>query len=292
MQLEQPDTQDSGTTTGQPGHDVADELIIDTDGENNDADPDLDPPDEEEEEIEVDGRKFALPKTAAEKLKAERLMHADYTRKTQEVAEEHKATAAEREQARQEREQSQQYIKEVAKVHALDDQLAEFNKVDWNALSQSDPALAQQLDFQRRDLERKRAEADQAVTQKQQQNALAEQQATAKQVQEAEAYVQREIPGWNKELGAELNTWALDKGVKLDQAFAKAVIGNPALIVMMHKARMLDQLEKKQSAKPKPAPPPAPVTRVSAARASAAKDPAKMTDAEWARHRKEQQRKR
>lgn len=249
-------------------------------------------PAEEDEEIEIGGKKVAMPKSIAAEIKAGTMRNADYTQKTQAVAEERKAVQAEREQARQEREQSQQYIKEVAKVHALDDQLAEFNKVDWSALSQSDPGLAQQLDFQRRDLERKRADADQAVTQKQQQNALAEQQATAKQVQEAEAYVQREIPGWTKELGAELNTWAQDKGVKLDQAFAKAVIGNPALIVMMHKARMLDQLEKKQSAKPKPAPPPAPVTRVSAARASAAKDPDKMSMDEWAKWRSEQRRKR
>jgi hypothetical protein len=247
---------------------------------------------EEDEEIEIGGKKVAMPKSIAAEIKAGTMRNADYTQKTQAVAEERKAVQAEREQARQEREQSQQYIKEVAKVHALDEQLAEFKKVDWQALSDQDAGLAQKLHFQYQQLQQQRTEAEQAVTQKQQQNALAEQQATAKQIQEAEAYVQREIPGWTKELGTELNTWAQDKGVKLDQSFAKAVIGNPALIVMMHKARMLDQLEKKQSAKPKPAPPPAPVTRVSAARASAAKDPAKMSDAEWHRHRKEQQRKR
>lgn len=247
---------------------------------------------EEDEEVEIGDKKFALPKSAAEKLKAERLMQSDYTRKTQEVAETRKAVEAERDHVRHEREQQQQYVKEVAKVHALDDQLAEFEKVNWSELSQSDPALAQQLDFQRRDLERKRNEAETAVTQKQQQHALAEQQATAKQIQEAEAYVKREIPGWTPELGAKINQFAQAQGVKMDQSFARAVIAHPALIKIMHDAQMFQQLKAKQTAPSKPAPPPAPVTRVSAARASAAKDPDKMSMDEWAKWRNEQRRKR
>lgn len=257
------------------------------------TDPDSQEQAEEDEEIEIGGKKVAMPKSIAAEIKAGTMRNADYTQKTQAVAEERKAVQAEREQARQEREQSQQYIKEVAKVHALDDQLAEFNKVDWSALSQSDPGLAQQLDFQRRDLERKRAEADEAITKVREQNALAEQQATAKQIQEAEAYVQREIPGWTPELGAKLNSFAAAQGVKFDQSFAKALIANPALIKVMHKAEMFDQLEKKQSTKAKPpAPPPAPVTRVSAARASAAKDPDKMPMDDWVKWRNSQRGKR
>lgn len=256
------------------------------------ADPDSEEQPEEDEEIEIGGKKVAMPQSIAAEIKAGMMRNADYTQKTQAVAEQRKAIEAEREQVRQQAEQHQQYAKELSTVHALDERLAEFKQVDWQALSREDPALAQQLRFQYDDLQQKRNEAVTAVTQKQQQLALAEQQATAKQVQEAEAYVQREIPGWTKEAGAELNSWAQAKGVKLDQTFAKAVIANPALIVMMNKARMLEQLEAKQSAKPKPAPPPAPVTRVSASRATAAKDLSKVSDADWYRAEQERKRKR
>lgn len=247
---------------------------------------------EEDEEIEIGGKKVAMPKSIAAEIKAGTLRNADYTQKTQAVAAERKAVEAEREQVRQQAEQHQQFVKEVSKVHALDEQLAEFKKVDWQALSREDPALAQQLRFQYDDLQSKRTEAETAVTQKQQQNALAEQQATAKQIQEAEAYVQREIPGWTPEVAAKLNQFAAEQGVKFDPTFSKALIANPALIKIMHDAQMFQQL-KKQSTKAKPpAPPPAPVTRVSAARASAAKDPEKMSMDEWAKWRNEQRRKR
>jgi hypothetical protein len=69
-------------------------------------------------------------------------------------------------------------------------------------------------------------------------------------------------------------------------------IQNPALIKIMHKAELFDQLEKKQTTKPDSARAPAPVTRVGASRATAAKDPSKMTDAEWLAARQEKQRKR
>jgi hypothetical protein len=248
---------------------------------------------DEDDEVEIGGKKVAMPKSIAAEVKAGMMRNADYTQKTQAVAAERKAVEAEREQVRQQAAQQEQYAKEVAKVHALDDQLAEFKKVDWQGLSREDPALAQQLRFQYDDLQQKRNEAAQAVTQKQHEQALAEQQSTAKQVQEAEAYVQREIPGWTQERATKVQAFAAAEGVKLDAATAKVLIQNPALLKIMHKAELFDQLAKKQTAKPAaPAAPPAPVTRVGAARATAAKDPDKMPMDEWVKWRSEQRRKR
>ncbi|MEH6435780.1 hypothetical protein [Massilia sp. DD77] len=248
---------------------------------------------EEDEEIEVGGKKFALPKSAAEQLKAERLMQADYTRKTQEVAETRKAIEAEREQVRQHAQQQQQYVQEIAKVVAIDEQLAEYQKLDWQDLIDRDPVGAQKLQAQMNALQNQRHQAAQAVTQKQNEHALAEQQTLAKQVQEAEAYVQREIPGWNQETATRLNSYAEAQGVKIDQSFAKLMVQQPALIKILHQAEMFNQLAKKQSTKPQaPTAPPAPVTRVGASRASAKPDPAKQSDADWYRDRQQSHRKR
>lgn len=290
--MEQPGLQDSGNDTPQPDELITDPLELDPADPNEPHDPDLEPPEEEEEEIEVDGRKFAMPKSAAEKLKAERLMHADYTRKTQEVAETRKQIEAEREQVKQAAAQQQQFIKEVAKVHALGEQLAELQAItpdQWDALSDQDPVQAQKLQNRLNYLQQEHQKAYAAVTQKQTEHALAEQQEFAKQAQEAEAYVQREIPGWTPERANAVNQFALSQGLKLDQPMAKLIIQQPALIKLLDAAEKFHQLEKKQATKPKvPAPPPAPPTRVGATRASAKVDPAKMPTADWMEQRNKQ----
>jgi hypothetical protein len=249
---------------------------------------------EDDEEVEIGDKKFALPKSAAAELKAGMMRNADYTQKTQAVAAERKAVETEREQVRQHAEQQQQYIKEIAKVTAIDDQLSEYAKLDWSALSDQDPVGAQKLHFQYQALQQQRAQAADAVTRKQHENALAEQQELAKQVQDADAYFKREIPGWSNERSDRLQKFAVEAGLPSGEKLAKMVIQNPALAKVLHKAELYDQLEKKQGAKQqtKPAAPPAPVTRVSASRATAAKDPDKMPMEDWVKWRAEQRRKR
>src|SRR6476646_10025915 len=74
---------------------------------------------EEEEEVELDDLKLKVPKTAAEKLKALQegnLRQADYTRKTQELAEQRKAFETERQTVQQ---ASQAEIDALANVRAI-----------------------------------------------------------------------------------------------------------------------------------------------------------------------------
>jgi len=256
-------------------------------------DPDSQEQTEEEDEIEVDGKKFVMPKSAAEKLKAERLMHADYTRKTQDVAKERETVAAEREQNRQQAEQQQQYLDDMAEIRAIDKQLKQYNEMDWNQAIESDPVHAMQLQQYQRALEAQRNQVAQTITQKQNEHALNAERSLATQVQEAEAYVQREIPGWTNERATQINAYATSIGVKVDQGFARMIVQTPALLKVFDAAEKFDQLVKKQAAKPKaPTAPPAPVTRVSAARASAKVDPDKMSTADWMKHRNDQLRKR
>lgn len=280
----------------QPGESLDSDLPNTAESEHDEPNPagdqlegeggEVEPP-EEEDEIEVDGRKFALPKSAAEKIKAGFMKDADYTRKTQEVAAQRQAVEAQRAEVEKARETQQQFIKEMAKVEALTDQLAQYEKVDWNALRAQD--LDAYLEHQeiRRTLETQRNAAQEAVTQKQQQFALDEQQAIAKQVQDAEAYVQREIPGGEART-KQLHEYAAKEGVKFDPLVAKALISNPALFKMMHKAELYDQLAQKQAAKQPAPPPPRPATRVSAAKQGAQRNPEDMSMDEWAAHRNAQ----
>jgi hypothetical protein len=283
MSMEQPDSQDSNT----PAPDVEDQNLPD---DLDQLDVDSPAPEEEDEEVEIGDKKFALPKSAAEKLKAERLMQADYTRKTQEVAAERKQIETRAAEVTKQHQESQQYISELAKVVAIDDQLAQYQNLPWQQLYDTDPVEAMKLDNQFRALQGQRQTAANAVTQKQQQNALAEQQTVAKQVQEAEAYFAREIPGWSGERSGALMKYGVAEGLPGD-VLSQAVLRQPALAKILHKAEMYDQLAKKQSAKPKPETQDKPVTRISAARAGAQKDPEKMSMDEWAVWRNQQRNK-
>jgi hypothetical protein len=250
---------------------------------------------EEDEEIEIGGKKVAMPKSIAAEIKSGTMRQSDYTQKTQAVADERRAVETEREQVRQQAAQHQQFLDDVADVRAIEKQLKQYQALDWNQLIEQDPVQAMQLQQQQRALEAERSAKVQGITQKQNEQALAEQQNAAKLIQEAEAYVRREVSTWTPERTAQINTFAEQQGVKMTPATARVLLENPALFKIMHKAELFDQLEKKQGAqrsKPAPAAPPAPVTRVGASRATAVKDPSKMSADEWMDHRNKQLRKR
>ncbi len=85
-------------------------------------------PEEEEEEIDLDGVKLKLKKADAEKVKAGISMQADYTRKTQELAESRKAFEAERDAVQQ---ASGEELSARANLNMIDGQLAQYQQVNW-----------------------------------------------------------------------------------------------------------------------------------------------------------------
>jgi hypothetical protein len=284
FELEQPTSSDSeaaGNAAAEDLHGAANNL----DDQDHDANS-QEQIAEEDEEIEVGDRKFALPKSAAAQLKTERMLQADYTQKTQGVAEERKAVAAERADVARQAKEHQEYAKEMASVIALDDQIAQYNALDWNSIIASDPQQAMQLQQQQKALEHQREAASNSLTQKQQQIALDKQQSFAKQVQDADAYMQREIPGFATGRNDELAKYGAKLGMS-PEAIAKAVIKNPVVATLLHKADLYDKLLAKQAPKPPPVAQATPAIKVGST-ASVQKDPAKMTDKEFAAWRSSQ----
>jgi hypothetical protein len=239
---------------------------------------------EEEDEIEVDGKKFMLPKSAAEKLKSERLMQADYTRKTQEVAESRRQVEQYHESVRAQAEMQQAYVNEIAEVTAIDKQLAEYAKLDFQALILQDPVQAMQLQHQHQVLLNARATAANNITQKQQQQNWEAQQETAKSLQEGQAVLARDIKGWSPELAQKLVNYGAEIGFKKERLSS---ITDPSVVKLLHKAYLFDQLSKKPAAS-KVETQEKPVTRIAAKSSGAQKDPDKMSSDEWLRWRESQ----
>lgn len=288
-ELEQPgNTQDSAIDDagGENHNQTGDDHLNQDHSDDSDSE---EQPEEEDEELEVGGKRIALPKSIAETLKSERLMQADYTRKTQEVAEDRKAAQAEREQVREQARVNQQFIAEIAELTVIDKQLAELKKIDLSQYVDDDSVGVQRVMLQIQQLESARNEAANKVTQKQQQFALDEQQSFARQVQEAGAYVAREIPNWSLERDSQLQKYVQTNGIP-EKALAPLLVKHPALFKILDKAEKFDRLEKNRANKTAPTPPPAPVTRVTAAK-PAAKSEANMSTAEWMAHREAQLRK-
>lgn len=267
-------------------HDTGDEgnLALNHLDEDSQEQPDQE---EEDEEVEIGERKFALPKSAAEKLKAERLMQADYTQKTQGVAEDRKQIATEREQFQKHQQDVQQHLDDIADLRAIDKEIKRIDAMNLADYVESDPVGVMKVQEQRRQLENQRQELAGNITQKQQNTALEEQQSIAKQIQDAEGYFTREIKGWSKERNNALQQYAASNGIDV-KVLGQALLKNPAIIKLVHNAELYDQLVKKQSPKSVPAPAAKPAIKIGSSGASAVTDPAKMTDTQFAAWRRNQ----
>lgn len=244
-----------------------------------DENPTDDAPEIELVDFDLDGETLQLKPEIAEKLKNERMMQADYTRKTQELAEKRRQFEQAQIQAQQ---FDQEYINDLARAQALDNQIEQYQKVDWNALIQADAAQAQQLRIQFDQLKDQRAQLDREIGTKSQQRQIQQQQLVAKQLEEGQRILSEKIPDWGQEKAAALVEHAKSYGFSAQEA---SQISDPRAVQLLHDAMLYRQLTAKQATKqPEKV---APAAKVKT-RAPASKDPSKMSMDEWVKHRNKQ----
>lgn len=185
-------------------------------------------------EVEVDGEVHTLPAA----LRGGFLRHADYTRKTQELAEHRRALEAER-----------QALSEQASVHAgasndrlrlaaLDHQLEDFEAVDWEAYAAEDAQGAQALwaTFQR--MGQARDQLAYAVSHHEERAGLQAAREAAEAMAETGRRLSEEIDGWSPEVAGKLIEYAQAFGVTMEELREMA---DPRLWKLLHKAYRADQ---------------------------------------------------
>lgn len=241
---------------------------------------------EEDEEVEIGDQKVALPRSLAEKLRTGFMQHADYTQKTQSVAEERKQIAVEREQVQQQAIAEQAFLDDLAEVRSINNQLKKIDEMNLAQYVESDPLGVMKVQEQRRALESQKMALEQGITQKRNDKALGEQQEIAKRAQDADAYLEREIPNWGKGRGAVIQDYGVAQGIPREQLI-RGLINNPKLGVFLDKAEKFDALMKKQAPKTTPVTPAKPALKVGS-NATVQKDPSKMSDREFAEWRQKQ----
>lgn len=197
---------------------------------------------EETEEVDwEDGKKYAVPKALKDAL----LRQADYTRKTQEVAEQRKALEARDKAFAQQAEWQQANIKEYARLEAITDRLSQFQGVNWAQLNQDDPVRAQALFIEKSNLESAQRELRDGLTQKQQQAMWEQQQNAAKRLQEGRAALAKAIPNFTPELAKSLRDHGTSYGYTPDEIGA---VDDPRAVQVLHDAYLWRQYQNKQRA--------------------------------------------
>ena len=231
---------------------VADEPEVELDDNGDPVEqPEPEEPAPDLAEVEYEGKTFKVPP----ELKDAVLRQADYTRKTQEVAELRKQVETTLQAVQT---VSQEETRAQVAIGVIDSQLADYEGIDWDQWEQSDPVSAQRGWRQYQTLQGQRNGAVSAYQQAYQQRTFISQQETAKRLEQGQRELAQRIPDWSADKAAKL----VDFGSK-SYGFTPAdfnEIDDPRVVQVLHDAFMYRQ----QQAKPKAAAPKPPEVKPAA----------------------------
>jgi hypothetical protein len=212
---------------------------------------------EDLEDFEWNGKVLKAPKG----LKDGVLMHADYTKKTQEVADRRRELEAYEQQVVQQAKASEEELNARATLVHLDKALKEYEAIDWQQWAATEPIDAQQHWYKYQQMKEQKQATVQDLAAKQYQRTEQAKQETAKRLQETDAYAKK-LPGWTPAVGKEIADYAISKGIDMDTLQANIT---PQFYHILYEARIGAAALQKQSTAPKiQQPPQKPLTVIGA----------------------------
>lgn len=226
----------------EPGLDQLEGVADEAEAQGDDQDQDEqevgdDQSDDDLEELELEGKKYKVPK----RLVQERMLQADYTRKTQEIAETRKALEA---QSRQQAESFDALRAEHGKVATIETQLSAYQGINWENEFAADADTARAHYDRYRLLQGQLDEAKQTLSKKEAERLDSQRQESAKALEETKRVLARDIKGWSPELANSLAGIAAEYGVSSDELLANP---NPRDWKILHELHTLRQQVKKQT---------------------------------------------
>ncbi|MFN3513918.1 MAG: hypothetical protein ACK41C_12775 [Phenylobacterium sp.] len=234
-------------------------------------------------EIEHDGRFYRIPAA----LKGAFLMNADYTRKTQDLAEHRRTLEAQRRNFERNAELVHATAADRARLALLDEQLADFEGMDWEAFADQDPRSAEALWARYRQLAEGRERYAWSLARLEDESRLAAERDLAEQMAETGRVLAREIDGWSPEVAAKLVEYAAAFGVTLEEL---RQVADPRLWKILHKAHLGEQIAKEREAAKQAAQVQAvrPAAQVGGGQGGGAAVRDELGTKEWMRRRNEQ----
>lgn len=244
---------------------------------------------EDEEELDIDGNPLRVPKSIAEKIKAGMMMQADYTQKTQAIAEQRREYETQRQALEWEQQTRQALFQEEAQLYGIRERLSQFQNVNWQQLAHENPqqALAWQAEAtQLRDYEQR---LSQHVEGRKSELSSHREQETAIVMKRAMDNLTKPDPkyGWDGKFDGtrskELTDFGLQMGFTMEELQNTS---HPLMIKGLNLMRLgVKYLEGQRKAQQRPAAEPA--AKVPTAKANAyPRDPGKMSMEQYAAARK------
>jgi hypothetical protein len=218
-----------------------------------------------------------------------RNIQGDYTRKTQEVAEQRKAVEGERELFQKLRTLQGEALAAFSAGQRVAAELQRLDAVNLDALWQSNPDQARRVSDARSAAQAEFQRHVETVSRHEASMAAEEQQAIAKLVDAGRAEMARTVKGFDEAGERELVAYAVRNGIP--EQDAKNWPLNPKTAALVWKAMQLDKINAKTKAAvaaPPPAPPTEPVRAVSGKSSASPKNPETMSMDEYVRWRNSQ----
>ena len=226
----------------------SDDEELETDDEVDEEESDEEQP-VESVKLKVNGEEIEKPLDEIVALAQQGL---DYTKKTQEVAEKRKELESLENQIRLQEQNLQQQsmlnselIQDVAKITALDQQLSEYQDVNWEQLSDSDFVTAQKKFFTFNQLQQQRSNLVSQFESKRQEALNKQQQMVADKVAKGREVLAKEIPNWSQETTQEIIAIGRE-----DYGFTDAELNaiiDPRHVRVLHDAMQWRKLKSKNS---------------------------------------------
>jgi len=247
--------EDVEDTEEESEYDEEDVEDTNSDDEELETDDEVDEEESDEEQpvqsvkLKVNGEEIEKPLDEIVALAQQGL---DYTKKTQEVAEKRKELESLENQIRLQEQNLQQQsmlnselIQDVAKITALDQQLSEYQDVNWEQLSDSDFVTAQKKFFTFNQLQQQRSNLVSQFESKRQEALNRQQQMVADKVAKGREVLAKEIPNWSQETTQEIIAIGRE-----DYGFTDAELNaiiDPRHVRVLHDAMQWRKLKSKNS---------------------------------------------
>lgn len=213
-------------------------------GANNPEPPE--PVDEDLEDFEWNGKQVRAPKGMKDGV----LMHADYTRKTQEVANARKELEAFQQKLTQQAKATDDELSARAQMFHVDSELKRFENYDWNAYQahrQQDPLTADEAWAYKAHLASQKQEVGKQISEFGNARSAEAQQDLARRYHETEQFARSK--GWTAETDKQVVEFALSKGATKE---GLAQMMSPLVYEMINLARLGQEVLNKPAAKPAP----------------------------------------
>ncbi|WP_313195859.1 hypothetical protein [Shinella zoogloeoides] len=236
-------------------------------------------------DVEYEGKVHRLP----QELKDALLRNADYTRKTQEVAEQRRAVEARQAEINAAYDVSQEVLQARAAILNIDGALKQYEGVNWNQLENEDPVAAMTHWRQFQQLQQQRGQVAQYLDKTQADLSEKATQAVEARLRETRAFAERELKGWTPELDNKITEFATK-----ELGFSVEDLRNqytPQVYRTLYLAHIGQQALAKQNQQPKPKQPvsPAqPLSKVTARTNPPAGLDDRLSQEEWLKRRNAQ----